>query len=173
VMTGLNFNNQSFDDHVTAFSGSANALGGLTGFFLIDPTGVTANTGTAHGRTLTSTKIPILFGIPHAFSAHLESNVGSCGNCNGLEPSQLITFSATADLSHTARLAGFIITDASGNPLQGSSIIGTGGFDYSSLAGSAAAPEPANLSLVGGVILVLLRLRRKSHGRKAMHALSR
>ena len=161
AMTDLNFSASAFGDQATDFVSIANGLGGLTGFFLIDPTGVTSVTGTAQGRTLTSTAIPIIFGTPHPFSAHLESTVSSCGNCSSLTPSQLITFSGIADLSHTANLIGFIITDASGNPLQGSSITGTGGFDYNSLGGSAAAPEPASLPLVGGVMLVLLRLRRR------------
>ena len=162
VMTGANFSSGEFGDQAPEFAGAANAFGLLEGFFLIDPVGVTANVGTAQGRTFTSNPIPIIFGTPHAFSAHLEAWTMPCGNCNGFTPSQLISFTGTADLSHTAVLTGFIITDAAGNPLQGSSITGTGGFDYNSIGGSAAAPEPATWTLLAvAAVGLLLRSRRK------------
>ena len=160
VVTGTSFNSGEFGDQAPDFASAAIGLNAIGGFFLIDPVGVTPVFGTAQGRTFTSQPIPILFGMPHAFSAHLESWTSPCGNCNGLTPTQLISFSGIVDLSHTANLTGFIVTDSAGNPIQGSSITGLGGLDYNSL-GSAAAPEPASWMLIAcGGVLLCCRYRR-------------
>jgi hypothetical protein len=63
----------------------------------------------------------------------------------------------TADYSHTARLAGIALEDASGNPVYSASIIGSSGaVDVNILT-----PEPVSMALTGFGLCLLTAARRR------------
>ena len=98
--------------------------------------------------------LPFIFGQPFDVTLRLDTAARLSGGN---------TFN-TADFSHTLRVSGLTITDASGAVLD-ASISGASGLVYSA-SGITAAPEPASVVLVGcGLALVPLvrfaRLRRR------------